>query len=206
MTDSAANLNIWLGRQEPTGYEAEAEFVRLTDALRLVQDRVAAARPSAAVATNAALKLEAVAALLGDCAVGEVEQVAARIVGDAGRGQTSLPPFHLGSWGPTWIDGRVRFTRFHLGGNGAVHGGAISHLFDDLLGQLANAPGNDRARTARIEVSFHRITPLDRELTVAVRIAGRDGRKTVVTGELRDGTTVLATAEGLFIQLRPGQP
>ncbi|WP_432989986.1 PaaI family thioesterase [Dactylosporangium sp. CA-233914] len=201
-----AKLNIWLGRQGIAGYDAEAEFVRLTDALRLVQDHAAAARPTPAAAANAASMLEHVAAILREFEVGEADQVAARIHDNAGRGQTLLPPFHVDSWGPTWIEGRVRFTRFHLGSNGAAHGGSISLLFDDLLGQLANAPGNDRARTARIEVSFRQITPLDRDLTVSVRAARRDGRKLVVTGELRDAATVLATAEGLFIALRPGQP
>jgi acyl-coenzyme A thioesterase PaaI-like protein len=204
--EHSADLNIWLGRRGIAGYDAEAEFVRLTDALRLVQDRVAAARPSPTAATNAASMLEHVAAILREFEVDEADQVAARILNDDGRGQTLLPPFHLDSWGPTWIEGRVRFTRFHLGSNGAAHGGSISQLFDDLLGQLANAPGNNRARTARIEVTFRQITPLDRDLTLSVRVARRDGRKMVVTGELRDATTVLAAAEGLFIAVRPGQP
>jgi len=202
----AADLNLWLGRPGLRGYEANQQFIRLTDAIRLVQDRVAASRPSVEIAARAADWLEKVACKLADFEVGEPEQVAARLLDEPGRGQTLVPPFHVDTWDESQVCGRVRFTRFHLGSNGAAHGGAISLLFDDLLGQLANAPGRPRARTAYIRVDYRQITPLDRDVSVAARTTSRQGRKLMIIGEICDGRTVLAVAEGLFIQLRSGQP
>ena len=39
------------------------------------------------------------------------------------------------------VRGRVVFRPFHLGGNGAAHGGTLPLLFDDVLGRLANSVG-----------------------------------------------------------------
>ena len=42
----------------------------------------------------------------------------------------------------------VRFRRFHLGRNGAVHGGAVAQMFDSVLGfaafRLTGAAGSAR--------------------------------------------------------------
>lgn len=201
-----ADLNLWLGRTGVTQYEARKEFTRLTRALRTVQDRVAAGRPSREVASQAADLLDAIERLLARFEVSEPEQVAGRVLDDPGRGQTLLPPLTIETWDDTRVRGRMRFSRFHLGSNGAAHGGAISLLFDDLLGQLANPPGSPRARTASIRVDFHRITPIDHDLTVAATVTRHNGRKIEIAGEVRDGARILASAYGLFVQLRDGQP
>jgi acyl-coenzyme A thioesterase PaaI-like protein len=125
---------------------------------------------------------------------------------DPARGQTLVPGLSVDVADREHVLGQVRFTRFHLGSNGAAHGGAVSLLFDDLLGQLANPLDGPRSRTAWIKVDFRRITPIDRELHIEARTVQRDGRKTVVRGELRDGGDLLAEAEGLFVQLRANQP
>jgi hypothetical protein len=80
-------------------------------------------------------------------------------------------------------------------------------LFDEVLGRLANSGDRPIARTAYLTVNYRYITRvgIDHQLEAEVqRIAGR---KRWVTGRLKDpaGTTV-ADAEGLFVQLRPGQP
>lgn len=204
--DCAADLNLWLGRPGMSGYPAYQEFVRLAEAMRGLQDRVSATRPPAAVAARAAAAMNRIAAELHGFEVDESHQVAARLLQEPGRGQTLLPPFHRTRWSTAELSGRIRFTRFHLGSNRAAHGGAISLVFDDLLGQLANPPGEPRARTAWIRVDYHRITPIEQDLDVRAAVRERRGRKITVTGELRDGGGALATAEGLFVQLRPGQP
>jgi acyl-coenzyme A thioesterase PaaI-like protein len=200
------DLSLWLGRPGVQDYPAEQEFGRLTAALRLLQDRVAAARPPGHVAATAADRLEELAALLGEFSVGEPEQVAARLMSEPGRGQTLIPALRVECWDGERVHGRMRFHRFHLGSNGAAHGGAISLFFDDLLGQLANAPGHPRARTAWIRVNYRRIIPIEHELVASAEVNHRHGRKLTVTGELRDGDDVVADAEGLFIQLRSDQP
>ena len=129
-----------------------------------------AARPPDRVAAAIADLLEDAADRLADFAVGEPDQVAARLMSEAGRGQTLIPPLHVDSWDDSRIQGRMRFHRFHLGSNGAAHGGAISLVFDDLLGQLANVPGHPRARTASIRVNYRRIIPIERELLASAEV------------------------------------
>jgi acyl-coenzyme A thioesterase PaaI-like protein len=206
VADYAADLNMWLGRPGLSGYPADQEFLQLTEAMRRLQDRVAAARPTADVARRAAAAMGRIAAELHGFEVDEPHQVAGRLLQDPGRGQTLLPPFQLAAWSAQEVTGRIRFTRFHVGSNQAAHGGAISLVFDDLLGQLANAPGEPKARTAWLRVNYHRITPIEQNLDVRATVIERLGRKVTITGELSHGGDALATAEGLFIQLRPGQP
>lgn len=200
------DLSLWLGRPGVQDYPAGEEFGRLTAALRLLQDRVAGARPPGSVAAVAAERLEELAALLGEFSVGEPEQVASRLMSEPGRAQTLIPALRVDSWDGERVRGTMKFHRFHLGSNGAAHGGAISLFFDDLLGQLANAPGHPRARTAWIRVNYRRIIPIEFELVATAQVSHRHGRKLTVTGELRDGDVVVADAEGLFIQLRSDQP
>jgi acyl-coenzyme A thioesterase PaaI-like protein len=204
--DYVPDLSLWLGRRGVQDYSGETEFGRLAAALRLLQDRVAAARPPEHVAATAADRLEELAALLEGFSVGEPDQVAARLMSEPGRGQTLIPPMRVECWDDRRVQGRMTFHRFHLGSNGAAHGGAISLFFDDLLGQLANAPGHPRARTAWIRVDYRRVIPIDHELVATAEVTHHHGRKLTVAGELRDGDAVVAEAEGLFIQLRSDQP
>jgi acyl-coenzyme A thioesterase PaaI-like protein len=203
---SEADLNLWLGRAGLVDYPGAEQFLELVAVLRSVQGLVAGSRPSVEAVGAALVSLRDVESALADFAVDEPEQVSARLLNDPGRGQALVPPLTVHSWDTAHVRGSVRFGRFHLGSNGAVHGGAISLLFDDLLGQLANPPGQPRARTAWIRVDYHRITPLDRDLTITADVVERDGRKMVIGGGLRDGDELLASAQGLFVQLRSHQP
>jgi acyl-coenzyme A thioesterase PaaI-like protein len=200
------DLNIWNALSGYDGPAPQAEFARLADAVRSLQDAFTAASPSPALAAWAAEDVERVVARLAEVAVGERDQVAGRRLDLPGRGQTLAPPFHVDTWDRESVSGRVTFTRFYLGGNGAVHGGVLPLFFDDVLGRLANVGGRGRARTAYLHVDYRSITPVDRELTIVARFEREEGRKRVLKGELRDGDTVCAEAEGLFIELRPGQP
>jgi acyl-coenzyme A thioesterase PaaI-like protein len=100
----------------------------------------------------------------------------------------------------------VVFRRLHLGGGGAAHGGTLPLLFDEVLGRLSNSGDRPTARTAYLKVNYRHITPLNTELDVEGRLERQDGRKRWITGRLAHGDTLLADAEGLFVQLRPGQP
>jgi acyl-coenzyme A thioesterase PaaI-like protein len=101
----------------------------------------------------------------------------------------------------------VTFRRFHLGGHGAAHGGTVPLLFDEVLGRLANSGDRPIARTAYLTVNYRYITRVGIEHQLEAEVQRIAGRKRWVTGRLKDpaGTTV-ADAEGLFVQLRPGQP
>ncbi len=86
------------------------------------------------------------------------------------------------------------------GPTGLVHGGVISLLFDQVLGEAAIAAGVP-GMTANLAVSYQRGTPLG-ALSMTARVDAIDGRKVTVTGELSDADGVTATAEGLFIRPR----
>src|SRR3546814_12710185 len=62
--------------------------------------------------------------------------------------------------------GSVTYGRYYRGGNGAVHGGAIPLLFDEVLGRLANSAGRSPCRTAYLHTDFRSITPVGRQLSV----------------------------------------
>jgi acyl-coenzyme A thioesterase PaaI-like protein len=99
------------------------------------------------------------------------------------------------------------FSRFHVGGNMAVHGGILPLLFDHTFGMIAHAAGRPISRTAFLHVDYRKITPIDVPLLVRGRVTSAEGRKAFVSAELVDASeTLLAEANGLMIRLLPGQP
>jgi acyl-coenzyme A thioesterase PaaI-like protein len=105
------------------------------------------------------------------------------------------------------IAGVVHFRRFHLGRNGAVHGGCIAQLFDSLLGYTAfRLTRSLYQRTAFLHVDYRAIVPIETELQVDAGVDRVDGRKMFLTGRLLRGEAVLAEANALFVKLNPGQP
>jgi acyl-coenzyme A thioesterase PaaI-like protein len=105
------------------------------------------------------------------------------------------------------MQGWARFGRFHLGRNGAVHGGSLGMLFDTVLGLTAAVlSGSRRQRTAYLKINYRNIVPIEKELQFDAGIDQLDGRKIFVSGRLTDGDTLLSEADALFVKLKPGQP
>ena len=105
------------------------------------------------------------------------------------------------------IAGTAEFRRFHLGRNGAVHGGCIAQLFDSLLGYTAfRLTRSLYQRTAFLHVDYRKIVPIETKLQVDAGVDHVDGRKMFIAGRLLDGEVVLAEANALFVKLNPGQP
>ena len=180
-------------------------YLGMIDALRVLQDRITGAAPSTELAAEVSRTLADLAVRLGEYAVGEPDQIADQVE-VPGRGQALVPVVHLDEQDEQHAAGRVTFGRFYLGRNGAAHGGAIPLVFDDVLGRLACAGGRAPSRTAYLHVNYRSITPVGRELQVTARFDREEGRKRFLSGELRDGGTLCADVEGLFVALRPGQP
>jgi acyl-coenzyme A thioesterase PaaI-like protein len=99
------------------------------------------------------------------------------------------------------------FTRSHVGGNSAVHGGMIPLLYDWHFGMIVSTAGLSPSRTAYLHVDYRSITPIDERLTARGRIGEIDGRKVFVTATMTaaDGT-LLSEANGLMVRLLPHQP
>jgi acyl-coenzyme A thioesterase PaaI-like protein len=181
-------------------------FPVMVDALRKLQDQLTGANPPEPVAARIADAIAALTRELAGYAVDERHQVAGRLTGIPGRGQSMIPAVEITDYSDTHARGHVNFGRFYLGGNGAVHGGAVSLVFDELMGRLANTGRRTPSRTAYLHVNYRNITPIETRLAIEARFESEEGRKRVLSGTIRDGDTLCADAEGLFVALRPGQP
>jgi acyl-coenzyme A thioesterase PaaI-like protein len=182
------------------------DYAVMIEALRVFLDRVAAAKPDPETARRVTTQLDGLSAVLEPLAVPEREQVFAHRTDLPGRGQTMSPRFEVVEGDAEHVVAHVVFGRYFLGGNGAAHGGSIPLLFDEVLGRLANMGGRPRARTAYLNVNFRSITPIGVPLDVAAHVVKEDGRKRFLVGTLHHGDTLCADAEGLFVELCPGQP
>jgi len=188
------------------GDEYGSGYGEMIGSLRAFLNNLAAARPDAGTVAALADDLGAWSARLAAAAVPEREQMFAHRFDLPGRGQTMSPTFVVHAADRSSVRGTVCFGRYFLGGNGAVHGGAIPLLLDEVLGRLANSAGRGRSRTAYLHTDFRSITPVGVELQVHGWFVSEQGRKRVLRVELRDGEVLCAEGEGLFIVLNPGQP
>jgi acyl-coenzyme A thioesterase PaaI-like protein len=186
--------------------EAGPAYAEMIEALRVFLDRIAGAKPDDASVRELEADLRAWNERLAMFQVSEHDQVFAHQFATPGRGQTMSPAFRALSSDAQGVTGVVRFGRYFLGGGGAVHGGAIPLLFDEVLGRLASTGGRSRARTAYLHVDYRAVTPTEVDLDVRGWFVSEAGRKRVLRAELRHGSTLCAEAEGLFVELRPGQP
>lgn len=197
MTQQAPNLwGMDTGAERPGG----EHYVDLIDSLRSLQDVVTCSHPSAESVAEVTSLLDRARGML------ETESVApghhhAGLRGDVpGRGHPLVVPVHIRSWNDHHVEGHVEFTRFHLGGGIAVHGGATALMFDELLGRLTNS--GPPSRTAYLKVDYRNVVPIGRRLHVEATLVRREGRKMFVRGHVSDAGVVLAEGEGLWIELR----
>jgi acyl-coenzyme A thioesterase PaaI-like protein len=182
-------------------------FGPLLDAFRLLQDAFSAALlpPDEAVALTR--DIHDLTERLAACRMPERHAPSGTRIDLPGRGNPLLIPLQIDEWTDDAVRGRVTFTRFHLGGNGAAHGGTLPLLFDEVLGRLSNTGDRPIARTAYLHVNYRAITRIGVEHTLEADIVRIEGRKRWVRGVLRDPAgVVVSDAEGLFVALRPGQP
>jgi acyl-coenzyme A thioesterase PaaI-like protein len=186
----------------------EASFAELAATIRALQDAAAAAAPPLPAIAEATAALAEVTALLRTYAVPERDQISGRLITIPGRGQTLVPVVQPVPAGPDRMRGLVRFGGAYLGVGGAVHGGAIPLLFDDLLGRLSDGRRPGVVRTAYLHVDYRRATPIERDLQVEAWFEHEEGRKRFLRGTLHDGDQLCAEAHGLFVELQsaPGLP
>jgi acyl-coenzyme A thioesterase PaaI-like protein len=184
-----------------------ADYGRFVEAVRTVQDQARGADAPDEVITEAADLLERVAALLAPHDADEWHSPSGRRIDLPNRGNILQVPMLLRITDDDQVVGEAEFRRFHLGRNGAAHGGAVSLLFDSILGYAAYKLTRSRyQRTAFLHVNYRKIAPVEKKLQVEAHIDRIDGRKIFVAGRLLDGPHVLADAEALFVKLNPGQP
>ncbi|MBN9620860.1 MAG: PaaI family thioesterase, partial [Actinobacteria bacterium] len=188
------------------GPRGGAAFADLHQAQRRLQDRLSGAVLPDDLAKQVAARLQEIGDLLAEHQGAEAERYDGWRPDLPGRGHPLLPPYVIDAEDDSSLSGRVTFTRFYLGGNGAVHGGAHSLLFDDLLGRVMNHHQPGVARTAALTVNYRRITPIDVELRFEASRDRVEGRKRWGSARLFDPSGALVSdTSTLFLQLLPGQ-
>jgi acyl-coenzyme A thioesterase PaaI-like protein len=182
-------------------------FGRFVASMRRLQDLAVSADPADGVWDDAADRAAALVELLGPFEADEGKAPAGRTPDLPGMGSLLLPPWTLTRYAPDGVEMTGYFTRFHVGGNHAVHGGVLPLLFDHMFGMISHAAGRPISRTAFLHVDYRKITPIDSPLVVRGRVTRTEGRKAFVSAELVDGDdAVLAEGTGLMLRLLPGQP
>jgi len=191
---------------EPTTHGGP-DYGRFVEAVRTLQDHARAADAPDVVITRAADLIEAASNLLAPYDADEWSSPSGRRMDLPNRGSVLSIPGEYQKTDDGRIGGTAEFRRFHLGRNGAVHGGCIAQLFDSLLGYTAfRLTRSLYQRTAFLHVDYRKIVPIETKLQVDAGVDHVDGRKMFISGRLLDDDVVLAEANALFVKLNPGQP
>jgi acyl-coenzyme A thioesterase PaaI-like protein len=182
-------------------------FGRFLEGMRRLQDLAVSANPDSDTWDDAADRVEELVKLLGPFQAAEGVGPANRVPTLPGVGSLLMPPWFATRYEPDGVELRVSFSRYHVGGNSAVHGGVLPLLFDTVFGMVIHASGRPASRTAYLHVDYRKVTPIDTELIAKGRATEVEGRKTFVAAELFDPDgNLLAEANGLMVSLLPGQP
>jgi acyl-coenzyme A thioesterase PaaI-like protein len=183
------------------------DYGRFVEAVRSLQDHARAVDAPDEVISKAAGLIEDINDLLAPFWTNEWASPSGRRMDLPNRGNILQVPAELKKTDDGRVRGTARFRRFHLGRNGAAHGGSIAMLFDSLLGYTASKlTRSPYQRTAFLHINYRHIVPVEKELQVDAGIERVDDRKIFVEGRLTDGEVLLADGEALFVRLRPGQP
>ena len=182
-------------------------FGRFLTAMRRAQDLAVSADPDPDTWNEAADRVEELVALLEPFRAGEGGGRSNRVPSLPGAGSLLMPPWTVTKFEADGVELEVTFSRYHVGGNSAVHGGVLPLLFDSMFGMVIHATGRPISRTAFLHVDYRRVTPIDTVLTARGWLREAEGRKAWVNAELLDADgNVLAESNGLMIRLLPGQP
>lgn len=185
--------------EEPPG------FGRFVTAMRRLQDL--AVSSDVGDWNAAADRVEDLIGYLGPAEVERGDSPSGRVASLPGAGSVMMPPWRIREFSPAGVDVGVQYSRYHVGGNNAVHGGMVAMMFDVMCGIILHSINRPISRTAFLHVDYRNVTPIDVPLTMRGRASKVEGRKTFVTAELTDPDgTLLAEANGLMVELLPGQP
>jgi acyl-coenzyme A thioesterase PaaI-like protein len=182
-------------------------FGRFLAAMRRAQDLAVSADPDTDTWEQAADRAEELVKLLDPFEAAEGVGPANRVPSLPGSGSLLMPPYRVTKFDADGVELTVQFSRYHVGGNYAVHGGVLPLMFDSMFGMVIHASGRPISRTGFLHVDYRAVTPIDAPLTMRGWVRDVEGRKAFVNAELRDQDgKLLAEANGLMIRLLPGQP
>ena len=181
-------------------------FGRFIEAMRRLQDLAVSADPDRDTWEAAADHAEELVALLGPFEAAEGVGPANRVPSLPGAGSLLMAPYRVSKFQSDSVEFTVQFSRYHVGGNNAVHGGVLPLMFDSMFGMVIHAAGRPISRTAFLHVDYRNVTPIDVPLTVRGWLIGRGAQGVRQGRDDRPGRKLLAEAHGLMVRLLPGQP
>jgi acyl-coenzyme A thioesterase PaaI-like protein len=176
------------------------------DEVRTFLDRVTLARLDDDTARALGNELRRWSAILELAEVDPEERAYGHSRGLSGHGQVMTPEYSLDVVGEDRMAGTAKFGTHFIGGRSVAHGGAVPLLLDEAFGRLINDSRRPPSRTAYLHADYRSVVHLNRELALEIWLDRTEGRKHFLRGELRDGDTLCAEGEALFVELRPGQP
>ncbi|MCH9734719.1 MAG: PaaI family thioesterase [Actinomycetia bacterium] len=183
------------------------DYGRFVEAVRGLQDHARAADAPDEVITEAANLVEEASRLLAPYDTDEWTSPSGRRMDLPNRGNILPVPAELHTTEDDRVVGDARFSRYHLGRNGAAHGGAVALLFDSVLGFTAyRLTGGGPQRTAFLHVDYRKVIRVETQLQVDAGVDAFEGRKIFVSGRILSGDDLLAEGHALFVKLKPGQP
>lgn len=191
---------------EPTD-QGGPDYGRFIDAVRTLQDHARAADAPGEVIAEAADLVDKVSQLLAPYYADEWSSPSGRRMDLPNRGNLLAIPLDVHITAEQRVAGTAQFRRFHLGRNGAAHGGSVAQLFDALLGYTAfMLSGAGAQRTAFLHIDYRSIARIETEYRVEAGIDRIEGRKIFVSGRVFGDDVTVAEAHALFVKLKPGQP
>ena len=180
----------------------------LGNAVRRLMDAAVLTTADDSESTLAAKEIEAIAARLEDAGLREKMQT--RDVESMRRGERPYSPV-IGAANPVAppmtvrmlddgsVVGECTMRQIHEGPPGAVHGGWVATLLDQLLGHATAASGHP-GFTAELTVRYRRTTPYGVPLMLRACTDEVDGRRVRARAEIVVDDVVTAEAQALFLK------
>jgi acyl-coenzyme A thioesterase PaaI-like protein len=131
-------------------------------------------------------------------------RVSGRIGSAYGWRSLMLPDLSFDRSDPTRLVMNTRIGIGFEGPPGRVHGGVVSYLFDNLLGQATMHCGTGFTMTGTLSVRYAAATPIDTDLRLTSWVDHFEGRKSWVCAELEANGAITATCEAIMIVPRQG--
>lgn len=187
---------------EPDEDFDEASYAALLDELRGFLDALAGASPDRDLTARLGADLRHWRSALEASAAPAARAPYGQLHGADDHGLAAVPAVSVHTEAPGTLDATVRFSRWFVGGGGAVHGGHLATTLDGLMGRTQLADGWI-ARTAYLNVTYLALTPIDEPVRVEIRTRRVEGRKHYLRGRLFAGATTYVEAEALFVRVAP---
>jgi len=190
--------------------DAQRQSLRnVTQAMRIVIERIVASTAPASAMNEAADELRGIAEVLDRYPRGRVYDFGeSSIAGDPGAFFDNSPVCGLSNPLAPKLDlriedskviGDIRWGSAYEGAPGCVHGGFVAAAFDEVLG-LAQDLGGHPGMTGTLTVKYRKPTPIHADLRFVGEFTRTERRKTFTEGWLYDGDgNLLAEADAVFI-------